>query len=52
MQNQLSQLAGQLSGELHTGRLLRTLYATDGSIYREMPLAVRIPKMKQTSGIQ
>ncbi|MBP8238884.1 MAG: FAD-binding oxidoreductase, partial [Saprospiraceae bacterium] len=44
MQNQLSQLAGQLSGELHTGRLLRTLYATDGSIYREMPLAVAYPK--------
>lgn len=47
MQNQLSQLAGQLSGELHTGRLLRTLYATDGSIYREMPLAVAYPKSEE-----
>ncbi|HRF37741.1 MAG TPA: FAD-binding oxidoreductase, partial [Saprospiraceae bacterium] len=44
MQDQLSRLAGQLTGELHTGRLLRTLYATDGSIYREIPLAVAYPK--------
>lgn len=37
-------LAAQLEGELHTDQLMRTLYATDGSIYRELPLAVAYPK--------
>lgn len=42
--NQLPQLAAQLEGTLHTDHTMRTLYATDASAYREMPLAVAIPK--------
>lgn len=40
----LQQLTKDLSGELHFDDLMRTLYATDASAYREMPLAVAIPK--------
>ncbi|MBT3480145.1 MAG: FAD-binding protein [Opitutales bacterium] len=41
---QLKSLASRLEGELHTGTLMRTLYATDASAYQEMPLAVAIPR--------
>ncbi|MEM8585832.1 MAG: FAD-linked oxidase C-terminal domain-containing protein [Bacteroidota bacterium] len=41
---QLQLLASELEGELHYDRLLRTLYATDASVYRELPLAVAFPK--------
>ena len=45
MTNQkLQQLAKDLTGELHFDNVMRTLYATDASAYREMPLAVAIPK--------
>ncbi len=40
----LQTLTTQLEGELHTDQLMRTLYATDASIYRELPLAVAYPK--------
>ncbi len=40
----LLSLATDLSGELHFSELMRTLYATDASAYREMPLAVAIPQ--------
>ncbi len=40
----LLQLTHTLQGELHTGTTMRTLYATDASAYREMPLAVAIPQ--------
>ena len=40
----LQSLSHQLSGDLHTGRAMRILYATDASAYREMPLAVCFPK--------
>lgn len=43
----LVQLASRLEGELHTGRLMRTLYATDASAYQEMPLAVAIPRSEE-----
>lgn len=39
----LGQLASQLEGELHYDAVMRTLYATDASAYREMPTAVAIP---------
>jgi FAD/FMN-containing dehydrogenase/Fe-S oxidoreductase len=39
----LLQLAASLEGELHTDTTTLTLYATDASAYREMPLAVAIP---------
>ncbi|MCS7019961.1 MAG: FAD-binding oxidoreductase, partial [Bernardetiaceae bacterium] len=44
MINALKQLEKQLQGELHTDLATRILYATDASAYREMPLAVAIPK--------
>ena len=41
---QLQQLSKELAGELYLDDVMRTLYATDASAYREMPLAVAIPK--------
>lgn len=46
MQVDLSFLKQQIKGELHTDKHLRLLYATDASVYREMPLAVAYPKNK------
>jgi FAD/FMN-containing dehydrogenase/Fe-S oxidoreductase len=40
----LRQLAGSLEGELFFDRTMRLLYATDASAYRELPLAVAIPR--------
>jgi len=44
MTEQLKRLAAQLEGELFFDKTMRTLYATDASAYREMPLAVAIPR--------
>ena len=44
MKEPLKQLAKKLSGELFTDNTIRTLYATDASAYREMPLAVAMPQ--------
>ena len=44
MEEALKQLEKQLQGDLFTDNTTRTLYATDASAYREMPLAVAIPK--------
>lgn len=44
LDTELNQLARTLEGELHYDKVMRTLYATDASAYREMPLAVAIPK--------
>ncbi len=46
MKEHLKQLAEQLEGDLFFDTTMRTLYATDASAYREMPLAVAIPKTK------
>jgi FAD/FMN-containing dehydrogenase/Fe-S oxidoreductase len=40
----LQQLADSLDGEFYFDKTMRTLYATDASAYREMPLAVAVPK--------
>jgi FAD/FMN-containing dehydrogenase/Fe-S oxidoreductase len=40
----LRHLKKQLTGDLYFDTIMRTLYATDASAYREMPLAVAIPK--------
>jgi FAD/FMN-containing dehydrogenase/Fe-S oxidoreductase len=40
----LHDLASQLEGELKFDSLTKTLYATDASVYREIPLAVAFPK--------
>src|SRR5271163_4030821 len=47
MDQKLKALAGTLEGELYDDTMMRTLYATDASAYREMPLAVAIPKSKE-----
>lgn len=47
MNELLRQLANSLEGELHTDTVMRTLYATDASAYREMPQAVAIPKNEE-----
>lgn len=44
MEKALQQLAAQLEGELHYDNLMRRLYATDASVYRELPLAVALPR--------
>ncbi|MDP4261817.1 MAG: FAD-linked oxidase C-terminal domain-containing protein [Bacteroidota bacterium] len=46
MKEQLQQLAATLEGEFYSDDMIRTLYATDASAYREMPLAVAIPRTK------
>ncbi|GAB3645836.1 FAD-binding and (Fe-S)-binding domain-containing protein [Echinicola sediminis] len=43
----LAKLAEELEGDLHYNQLMRTLYATDASVYRELPLAVALPKTKE-----
>ncbi|TAE47782.1 MAG: FAD-binding oxidoreductase, partial [Bacteroidetes bacterium] len=43
----LTILSASMEGELHTGETMRRLYATDASIYREMPIAVAIPRHKE-----
>lgn len=44
LQDQLAKLSEKLKGELFYDSLMRTLYATDASVYRELPLAVALPK--------
>ncbi len=46
MKVKLEQLAHELEGDLFFDNTMRTLYATDASAYREMPLAVAIPRSK------
>ena len=45
--HKLELLREKLAGELHFDKVMRTLYATDASAYREMPLAVAIPKTEE-----
>ena len=47
MNTKLEQLSNLLDGDLFTDLTMRTLYATDASAYREMPLAVAIPKSEE-----
>ena len=46
MNKALQSLADTLRGDLFFDNTMRTLYATDASSYKEMPLAVAIPKTK------
>ena len=46
-QHKLGELSEILEGVLHTDQAMRILYATDASAYRELPLAVAIPKNEQ-----
>lgn len=40
----LSILAASLDGDLHYDHKMRAIYATDASVYRELPLAVAMPR--------
>jgi len=40
----LTKLSTQFSGTIFWDKMMRTMYATDASVYREMPLAVCYPK--------
>jgi len=42
--DQLNQLDAILEGKIYDDTAMRTIYATDASAYREMPLAVAIPQ--------
>lgn len=44
LSDELNALAEQLDGQLHTGSLMRQIYATDASAYQQLPLAVAIPQ--------
>jgi FAD/FMN-containing dehydrogenase/Fe-S oxidoreductase len=44
MSEALRRLARELDGEFYDDTAMRTLYATDASAYREMPLAVAVPR--------
>ncbi|HPZ89037.1 MAG TPA: FAD-binding oxidoreductase, partial [Flavihumibacter sp.] len=44
MTSKLQALAGRLEGDLYFDDTMRILYATDASAYRELPLAVAIPR--------
>ena len=41
---ELFDLKSRLSGDLHYDALMKTLYATDASVYRKLPLAVAVPR--------
>ncbi|HEY4300731.1 MAG TPA: FAD-linked oxidase C-terminal domain-containing protein [Candidatus Didemnitutus sp.] len=43
-------LRAQFEGELHTGRTMRLLYATDASEYQEVPAAVAFPRTEADLG--
>ncbi len=50
MNQSIRRLNRKLDGEIREDRLTRTIYATDASVYREIPQAVAFPK--STSDIQ
>lgn len=43
----LGALRRRLEGELHFDELLKSLYATDASVYKSLPLAVAFPKTEK-----
>lgn len=40
----LTQLTQEITGEVHTDSLSKTIYATDASVYKEEPIGVAYPK--------
>lgn len=44
MKQKFLELSKQLKGEFYSDKMVQALYATDASVYRELPLAVAIPK--------
>jgi len=47
MMQQLNKLSSGLDGDLFTDNKTRILYATDASAYRELPVAVAVPKTEE-----
>ena len=47
MKNALKSLQSQLLGDLYHDDLMRSIYATDASVYRKLPLAVAFPKNEE-----
>ena len=47
MDNKLNALKHSLSGELYFDKLHKSIYATDASVYRKIPLAVAFPKKQE-----
>jgi len=47
MHQKLIELGKSIEGELYTDYTTRILYSTDASVYKEMPLAVSVPKHKE-----
>ncbi len=47
MLGNFDELKKSFSGEIYTDNVMRTLYATDASAYREMPIAVVFPENKK-----
>ncbi|MGB1307829.1 MAG: FAD-binding and (Fe-S)-binding domain-containing protein [Oceanihabitans sp.] len=45
--NTLNSLKHELEGELHFDTLMRSIYATDASVYRKLPVAVAFPKNEE-----
>ncbi len=50
MEEKLLRLRSELSGDLYLDRAMRVMYATDASVYRELPLAVARPRNKEDVG--
>ena len=40
----LDRIAAELDGEFYHSDMMKVIYATDASVYRELPLGVAIPK--------
>ncbi len=40
----LDQLASSLEGDIYDSDMMRVIYATDASVYRELPIAIATPK--------
>ena len=47
MDSKIKELNQRLEGEILDSELMRRMYATDASAYRELPLAVAYPKSEQ-----
>ncbi len=44
LKESLTNLKTEISGELYSDAMMRAMYATDASVYRELPQAVTLPK--------
>ncbi|SDL12405.1 FAD/FMN-containing dehydrogenase [Salinimicrobium catena] len=47
MKNKLKELSSRLEGELYFDSLWRSIFATDASVYRNLPLAAAYPKSNE-----